>query len=79
LTFIWMIALAVASLAMPLFNLVSHPFVNYALLLTAIWLIWNSTKLLRKNEERLILISGFRTINIFMLLIVFQLSIDKLL
>jgi len=79
LTFIWMIALAVASLAMPLFNLVRHPIINYGLLLTAIWFIWNSTKLIRKNEERLVLISGFRTINTFVLLIVFQLSIDKLL
>lgn len=79
LTFIWMIALAVASLTMPLFNLIQHPVINYGLLLTAIWFIWNSTKLLKKNEERLIVISGFRTINTFMLLIVFQLSIDKLL
>ncbi|MGB9665384.1 MAG: protoheme IX farnesyltransferase [Ignavibacteria bacterium] len=79
LTFIWMIALAVASLVMPLFNLVHHSLMNYGLLLTAIWLIWNSTKLIKRNEERLILISGFRTINTFILLIVFQLSIDKLL
>ncbi len=79
LTFIWMVALAVASLAMPLFNLVHHSMMNYGLLLTAIWLVWNSTKLIRKNEERLILISGFRSINTFVLLIVFQLSIDKLL
>ncbi|MCR4418467.1 MAG: heme o synthase [Ignavibacteria bacterium] len=79
LTFIWMIALGVASLVMPLFNLVNHPVVNYGLLLTAIWLIWNSSKLIRKNEEKLILISGFRTINTFVLLIVFQLSLDKLL
>lgn len=79
LTFIWMIALAVASLVMPLFNLVNHSLMNYGLLLTAIWLIWNSTKLIRKNQERLILISGFRTINTFVLLVVFQLSIDKLL
>ncbi|MGB9847673.1 MAG: protoheme IX farnesyltransferase, partial [Minisyncoccia bacterium] len=79
LTFIWMIALAVASLVMPLFNLVHHSLINYGLLLTAIWLIWNSTKLIKRNEERLILISGFRTINTFILLIAFQLSIDKLL
>jgi protoheme IX farnesyltransferase len=79
LTFIWMIALAVASLIMPLFNLIQHPFINYALLLTAIWFIWNSTKLIKQNEEKIIVISGFRTINTFMLLIVFQLSIDKLL
>jgi len=64
---------------MPLFNLIQHPFINYALLLTAIWFIWNSTKLIKQNEESIVVISGFRTINTFMLLIVFQLSIDKLL
>lgn len=79
LTFIWMVALAVASLAMPLFNLISNQIINYGLLLTAIWLIWNSTKLITKSEEKQILISGFKTINAFILLIVFQLSIDKLL
>ncbi len=79
LTFIWMIALAVASLAMPLFNLINNQIINYGLLITAIWLIWNSTKLIKKDEEKKILITGFRTINVFVLLIVFQLSIDKLL
>jgi protoheme IX farnesyltransferase len=79
MTFIWMIALSVASLAMPLFNLIENQIINYALFLTAIWLVYNSTKLIKKNEERKVLISGFRTINTFVLLIVFQLSIDKLL
>jgi hypothetical protein len=74
-----MIALSVASLAMPLFNLIENQIINYGLFLTAIWLAYNSTKLIKKNEERKVLISGFRTINIFVLLIVFQLSIDKLL
>ncbi|MCX8057758.1 MAG: protoheme IX farnesyltransferase [Ignavibacteria bacterium] len=78
LTFIWMIALAVASLAMPLFNLINNQIFNYGLLITSIWLIWNSTKLLKRNEEKLILISGFRAINTFILLVVIQLSIDKL-
>lgn len=79
LTFIWMISLSVASIAMPLFNLIDNSIFNYGLLLTSIWLIWNSTKLIRKNDEKAILISGFRTINTFILLVVFQLSIDKLL
>lgn len=79
LTFIWMVDLGVMSLVLPLFNLIENDIFNYGLLLTAMWLIWNSTKLIKKNEENKILISGFRTINSFILLIVFQLSIDKLL
>lgn len=79
LTFIWMLSLGVASLAMPLFMLIDNPIFNYGLLVTALWLIWNSTKLIRKSEEREILLTEFRTINVFVLLVVFQLSIDKLL
>lgn len=79
LTFIWMIALAVESLVLPLFNLIDNPIFNYGLIITAFWLIWNSTKLIKKNEDNKILLSGFRTINTFILLVVVQLSIDKLL
>lgn len=79
LTFIWMLSLGVASLAMPLFMLIDNPIFNYGLLLTSLWLIWNSTKLISRSEEREILITEFKTINVFVLLVVFQLSIDKLL
>ncbi len=79
LTFMWMIALAVTSLGLPLFSLIENQFISYGLVITSAWLIWNSIKLIKHSEERKILITGFRTINTFVLLIVFQLSIDKLL
>ncbi len=79
LTFIWMISLAIASLLMPIFGLIENEITNYCLLLTALWFIWKSRILITHSDERKILISGFRTINAFVLLVVFQLSIDKIL
>lgn len=77
-TFMWMISLGIASLSLPFFNLIQNRNVVYALIITALWMIWNSVKLLNRTTENKILISGFRVINFYVLLIVFQLSIDKL-
>ncbi len=76
-TFIWMFALAIASFALPLFNLIENQIVEYALIITAIWMIWNSLKLINNSADSKILIKGFRVINTYLLLIVFQLSVDK--
>lgn len=77
-TFMWMISLGIASLALPFFNLTQNRIVDYGLIITAIWMIWNSVKLLNGTTENKILINGFRVINFYVLLIVFQLSVDKL-
>lgn len=77
-TFIWMFALSIASFTLPFFNLIENQIVEYALIIKAIWMIWNSLRLINNSTDSKILIKGFRVINIYILLIVFQLSVDKL-
>lgn len=79
ITFIWIIATIVTGYLIPLFGIVKFPLVNVGLLISGLWLAWNSAKLLRFSEEprkrdRFI----FREINIFAILVVILLSIDKI-
>lgn len=77
LTFIWIISLAVASLLIPFYRLVDHTIFSYGFLILSIWLIASSFILIKKMDENK-LIKEFRIINLFVLLIVIQLSVDKL-
>jgi len=77
ITFIWIISTAVTSLLIPLFGVVKYPAVEYFLFAAGIWLTWNSFKLL-KTSGRMPFGFAFREINIFALLVVIILSLDKL-
>ncbi len=77
ITFIWIISTAVTSLLIPLFGAVKYPAVEYFLFAAGIWLTWNSFKLL-KTSGRMPFGFAFREINIFALLVVIILSLDKL-
>jgi len=77
ITFIWIISTAVTSLLIPLFGVVKYPAVEYFLFAAGIWLTWNSFKLL-KTSGRMPFAFAFREINIFALLVVIILSLDKL-
>ncbi len=79
ITFIWITATFVTSMLIPLFGILKNNFVEFGLLASGIWLIWNSVKLLRPNQEKIWFRFAFREINIFAILVVLLLMIDKLL
>lgn len=79
ITFVWMIALAIATLIMPIFQLTKSDLVNYGLIITAIWFIYYSIKMLISFESESILIKGFRRINSFAIIITLELCVDKFL
>ncbi len=78
ITFIWIIATVVTCLLIPLFGVVKNPAVNIALFAAGLWLSWNAVKLLKTTVEKIQFRFAFREINIFAILVVIILSIDKL-
>ena len=78
ITFTWITATVVTCLMIPLFGRLQSSFIGYGLLLAGIWLVWNSFKLVRFNKERIYFTAAFREINIFAILVVILLSLDKL-
>jgi protoheme IX farnesyltransferase len=78
ITFTWIAATAVTCLMIPFFGRLQSPFIGIGLLLAGVWLVWNSLKLLRFTKERIYFTIAFREINIFAILVVLLLSLDKL-
>jgi protoheme IX farnesyltransferase len=76
--FIWMVATVVAGLLIPFFKVTDFSAVYYLLLLGGIWLTWNAAKLLSRRAENILFRFAFRDINLFALLVVVVISIDKL-
>jgi len=76
--FVWMVATVVTGLLIPFFNLVEFPFVYYSLFIGGVWLTWNASKLLSREVENISFKFAFRDINLFALLVVVVISIDKL-
>jgi protoheme IX farnesyltransferase len=78
ITFMWIMATVVTCLIIPLFGVIEFPVINFMLLAAGIWLVWNAVKLLRKTANVLSFRFAFREINVFALVIIVLLSIDKL-
>lgn len=78
LTFIWIVATAVSIILMPLFGLGNSSVIYILLFLSSIVLIWNSTDLLRKSKVETAHKIAFKGINIFILIVMFLLSVEKL-
>ena len=78
LTFIWIVATAVSIILIPLFGMGDSDLIYVLLFIAAILLIWNSVRLLKKDGIANAYILAFRGINIFILVVMFLLSIDKL-
>jgi protoheme IX farnesyltransferase len=76
--FIWMLATVVTGLLIPFFKVVDFSAVYYSLFLGGIWLTWNAAKLLSRQAENISFKFAFRDINLFALLVVVVISIDKL-
>lgn len=78
ITFIWILATAVTGLLIPLYGLVTEFWINISLFLSSIWLTWLAFKLLTETENNSVIKFTFRYINLFVLAVVFLVSIDKL-
>ncbi len=78
ITFTWIAATVVTCLMIPFFGRLQSPFIGYGLFLAGGWLVWNSFKLVRFTRERIYFTTAFREINIFAILVVVLLSLDKL-
>lgn len=76
--FTWMVATVVTGLLIPFFNLIEFSYVYYLLFIGGVWLTWNSAKLLSREVENISFKFAFRDINLFALLVVVVISIDKL-
>ena len=79
ITFVWIAALAFSCVLIPLANISSQPFTPVLLFLLALWLIFESRGILSSYLEKIIFRKAFIRINIFVLLVVLLISIDKLL
>ncbi|MGE5431842.1 MAG: protoheme IX farnesyltransferase [Syntrophomonadaceae bacterium] len=78
ITFVWIVALAVSCLFIALFGVVKNPVINILLILAGVWLVWDSRKLIIHSFEKMTYRFAFREINIYVLLVVILLSINKL-
>ncbi|GAB4379015.1 MAG: UbiA family prenyltransferase [Calditrichia bacterium] len=79
LTFVWIVATASILMVVPLFGITQH-FVTYILLfLTSLALIGNSLGLVKPKSNEYPFLLAFRGINIFILVVMILLSLDRLL
>jgi len=76
--FMWIAATVISVLLIPLFGIVRNPLINIAMLTAGVWLTFNAAKLLKPDTDKIVFRFAFRQINIFAIIIVLLLSIDKL-
>lgn len=78
ITFIWIAALSASCLLIPVFDIASNLFTILILLALGIWLVWDSKGILNEAIERIVFRRAFLKINLYVLAVVFLLTIDKL-
>ncbi|MBK6915547.1 MAG: protoheme IX farnesyltransferase [Ignavibacteriales bacterium] len=79
ITFVWIAATAVSAIIIPLYGLTKFTFINVLLLAAGIWLTVRAVKLITGTGSRIEVIPAFRQINIFALIVIVLISLDKLL
>lgn len=78
ITFIWIIALAISSLLIPLFSFSAHIVTAVLLIIAGIWLIYKSKSVISDYLNKIVFKKAFLLINIYVLIVVFIISVDKL-
>lgn len=79
ITYIWIAALAVSSLMIPLLDISYHVYSFAALVALGIWLVLDTKKILSGYLEKVIFRKAFLAVNIYVLAVIIIISIDKLL
>jgi protoheme IX farnesyltransferase len=77
-TFAWIVAAAIAGLSLPLYGSIRSPVVYMLLIPSAGWLIWSGKTLTGKRPAGLLSSVLFKRINIYLLLIMSLLSLEKI-
>ena len=77
--FAWIFATAVTCLILPLFGLVTSYAVRVGFLAAGFWLVWKAFMLLRSHHSEFSLRLTFNSINAYVLLVMFLLTLDHLL
>jgi protoheme IX farnesyltransferase len=77
--FVWLLSAGVSSLIIPLFGLLNSIFFFLLLVAAASWLFWNTLVLLRSYADRDSLRATFMKLNVYAVLVISLLSIDRLL
>jgi protoheme IX farnesyltransferase len=78
ITFVWIVASTIASLALPLYGSVRSPLVYCSFIPLAIWLIWSERSLTTKQLLLPPSSALFRNINIYLFLLMSLLSVDNI-
>ena len=78
-TFVWIVAAAIASLSLPFYGILRSPGFYFLLVPCAGWLIWNGRILTGKGPEISVSPALFKKINIYLLLIMSLLSLENIL
>lgn len=78
ITFMWITATVITSFMIPFFGIMNYLSISLILVLSGIWLIYNSTKMLRHQESNYSFRITFREINYFVLIVIILISIDKI-
>ncbi len=79
ITFMWILATAAACIVIPLFGAGHSLLLILGLFLAAIWLVWSGAKLVRNINAGVSFGFAFKDINIYMMLVMAMLSLDRLL
>ena len=78
ITFVWIAALAVSCVAIPIMNNSTNPYTVALLMLLGVWLVWSSKDILSTYFEKIIFRKAFIRINIYVLIVLILISLDKL-
>lgn len=78
ITFVWIIALAISSLLIPLFSLSATLLAAVLLIIAGIWLIWKSLGVIKDYLNKAVFRKAFYLINVYVLIVVIIISLDKL-
>jgi heme o synthase len=78
ITFVWIAALAVSCIAIPIMNHSTHPYTVALLMLLGVWLVWSTRDILSSYLEKMIFRKAFIRINIYVLIVLILISLDKL-
>ncbi len=78
ITYVWISGLVASCLLLPLFGVVNNYIAILGLFISGIWLLWKSKSILSEYFERIAIRNAFMNINLFVLAVVFIISIEKL-
>jgi protoheme IX farnesyltransferase len=77
IVFVWLLSAGVSSLIIPLFGFLNSSFFYLLVVAAVAWLFWNAVFFLEADLENIILKTTFTKLNLFVLLVLFLLALDK--